>query len=299
MKREPGFASARWDDPFWHAVRMLADQPATKRKYASHISPSEIKSVLRSAGTRAAVGLINYLDANSGMTEMLSDYWSKRREVAEEALALMRTEEQAVADYSLLSDQVLQSYGVKLDGYHSSPKVLVNTVDAVVYQECQRAEIPVNTDPQSRAAIVSDKHIWVSPRRLDGALPDLLNPVALWEIKEYWGKTGGGSKMSDAIYELHLVGLELRRFEDEFGIHVNHYAIMDGRHQWSSRQSDLRRAVDLLYSGLLDELVIGSEVLTEWPRIVEQSAILAKATAPLLESSQPDGALFPKWHPSE
>lgn len=293
MIREPGFASARWDDPFWHAVRMLADQTATKQRYASHISPAEIKSVLRSAGTHAADGLIQYLEANSGMTQRLSDYWSKRREVADEALALMRTEEQAVADYSLLSDEVLQSYGVQLDEYHKSPKVLVNTVDTVVYQKCQKVGIPVNTNPQSRAVIVSDRHIWVSPRRLDGALPDLLNPVALWEIKEYWGKTGGGSKMSDAIYELHLVGLELRMFEDEFGVHVNHYAIMDGRHQWDSRKSDVRRAVDLLYSGLLDELVVGSEVLTEWPRIVEQCANLAKSNATLLDPTQPDGTLVP------
>ncbi|MFF5723485.1 hypothetical protein [[Kitasatospora] papulosa] len=197
----------------------------------------------------------------------------------------MRTEEEAKADYASVSDQVLQSYGVKLDGYHKSSKALVNTVDAVVYRECQKSGVLVNTNPQSRAALVSDEHIWVSPRRLDGAIPDLLNPVAIWEIKEYWGKTGGGSKMSDAIYELHLVGLELRRFEDEFGIHVNHYAIMDGRDQWNSRKSDVRRAVDLLYSGILDELVVGEEVLTEWPRIVAECSALVK-------SRRVDGSLF-------
>lgn len=256
---------------------MLADQKVTQRgKYASTIAPREIISVLQSIGTPVADGLVSYLKAHESVLDRLSAYWSKRREVSDAALSLMRTEEEAESDYRSISNQVSQSYGVKLEGYHRSSKVLVNTVDAIVYRECKKSDISVNTNPQSRAALISDQGIWVSPRRLDGAIPDLLNPVAIWEIKEYWGKTGGGSKMSDAIYELHLVGLELRMFEKESGHHVNHYAIMDGREQWNSRKSDIRRAVDLLYSGLLDELVVGQEVLTEWPRIAAECCSLVK-----------------------
>jgi hypothetical protein len=60
----------------------------------------------------------------------------------------------------------------------------------------------------------------VSARNLDGAIPSLANPYLVWEIKEYWGKTKGGSKMSDAVYECHLVGLELRDFETRGGLTV-------------------------------------------------------------------------------
>ena len=130
-------------------------------------------------------------------------------------------------------------------------------------------------NPQKRAALVSDSFIWVSPRRLDGALPSLLNPVGLWEIKEYWGGTSGGSKMSDAIYECQLVGQELRAFQALHGVHVRHYAILDGREQWMTRRSDLRRAVDLLCAGLLDELLVGTEVLAEWPRIIGELCALS------------------------
>ena len=76
--------------------------------------------------------------------------------------------------------------------------------------------------------------------------------------------------MSDAIYECQLVGQELRAFEHKYGLHTYHYAILDGAQQWSHRKSDLRRAVDLLCAGLLDELLVGREVLTEWPRIVSE-----------------------------
>lgn len=295
MRRQDGFAAPRWDDPFWHVVRMLADQPAAQRRYADAISPSQIMDLLRSAGTPAADALALYLQKREDALQRLSSYWSKRREVSETAFSLMRTEEEAKRDYATVSDQVLQSYGVQLAGYHASPKVLVNTVDAVIYRECKKANVPVNTNPQSRAALLSDEHIWVSPRRLDGALPDLLNPVALWEIKEYWGKTGGGSKMSDAIYELHLVGLELRMFEAEFGVHVNHYAILDGLEQWRARKSDVRRTVDLLYMGLLDEVVVGSEVISEWPRIVMENIRRAeRADTPRVPRQAVADSLFPE-----
>jgi hypothetical protein len=153
---------------------------------------------------------------------------------------------------------------------------MVKTVEVLTRAICAERGLQVDLDPQKRATIVSDDHIWVSPRRLDGALTSLLNPVGLWEIKEYWGGTAGGSKMSDAIYECQLVGEELRTFEDRYGPHVRHYAILDGVQQWGHRKSDLRRAVDLLCAGLLDELLVGSEVLTQWPRIVNEMTELVR-----------------------
>jgi hypothetical protein len=76
--------------------------------------------------------------------------------------------------------------------------------------------------------------------------------------------------MSDAIYECQLMGTELRAFEDKHCVRALHYVIIDGRAQWKARQSDIRRAVDLLHYRLIDELIVGREVLTEWPRIVAE-----------------------------
>lgn len=183
---------------------------------------------------------------------------------------MLRTEEEALADLARLGDIEIQRYGTQSADHHQSSKVLVATVEALTRLTCGETGTNFDSNPQSRAAVVCDEHIWVSPRRLDGALPGLLNPVAIWEIKEYWGVTGGGSKMSDAIYECQLVGQELRAFEDLHGIHVRHYVFLDGRAQWSARRSDLRRAIDLLCMGLINELIVGREVLTEWPRIVRE-----------------------------
>lgn len=119
--------------------------------------------------------------------------------------------------------------------------------------------------------ISRENGLHVTARNLDGAIPALSNPHIVWEIKEYWGKTKGGSKMSDAVYECNLVGRELREFEERsFKRHVNHVVFVDGLEQWSYRKSDLARFVDLLYQGFIDCLIVGREVETKWKLLLEK-----------------------------
>ncbi len=272
MRRPDEFSATHWSDPFWHVVRMVVDE--TRGKV---LSETEIRAMLERVSTPAAIGLLGYLDARPLMLEKVADYLHFRDEAAINLLNLTRTEQEALADFEELSDEVVKKYGTKSADHHQSSKVLVATVEVLTRDGCLEHGILSDVNPQKRAAVVSGDHIWVSPRRLDGALPSLLNPVGLWEIKEYWGGTAGGSKMSDAIYECQLVGQELRAFEERYGPAIRHYAILDGRQQWSARRSDLRRAVDLLCCGLLDELIVGSEVMTEWPGIVQELCNLVKA----------------------
>lgn len=75
--------------------------------------------------------------------------------------------------------------------------------------------------------------------------------------------------MSDAVYECHLVGRELREFEDRTKTSVAHIAFVDGREQWGHRQSDLRRFIDLFNQGIIDYLLIGKEVETEWEGLLD------------------------------
>jgi hypothetical protein len=220
------------------------------------------------------------------MIPRLAGYTQFRDSAADDLLAKARTEEEALADFARLSSEVVTRYGTQSADHHQSSKVMVKTVEVLTRAICVERGLQVNVNPQKRAAIISGDHIWVSPRRLDGALTSLLNPVGLWEIKEYWGGTAGGSKMSDAIYECQLVGQELRAFEDVYGQHVLHYAILDGVQQWNHRKSDLRRAIDLLCAGLLDELLVGEEVLSEWPRIVSAMTELVRDDRSLPPSSR-------------
>jgi len=72
--------------------------------------------------------------------------------------------------------------------------------------------------------------------------------------------------MSDAVYECNLVGRELREFEERSGAKITHIVFVDGKEQWSHRQSDLRRFIDLFHQGLIDYLFVGREVETDWQK---------------------------------
>lgn len=75
--------------------------------------------------------------------------------------------------------------------------------------------------------------------------------------------------MNDAVYECALVGRELRDFEERAGApRVLHIVFVDGKEQWSHRKSDMKRFIDLYHQGIIDHLVVGGEVETEWKELL-------------------------------
>lgn len=205
------------------------------------------------------------------LIELLVDYVHDSSELLKVALEALRSEQDAMAFCKKRKFAV----GVTTthnQSHHQSSKALIATVSGIAMKECTEAGIKVDLDPQRRAIWFSDNGLHVSARNLDGAIPSLENPSAVWEIKEYWGKTKGGSKMSDAVYECHLVGLELRMFEAKSGLSIDHIVFVDGKEQWNHRKSDLLRFIDLHQQGFIDHLIIGREVESDWP-------LLARAIA--------------------
>lgn len=106
-------------------------------------------------------------------------------------------------------------------------------------------------------------------RRFDGAIPSVLDPVAIWEIKEYYYTTTFGSRIADGVYETRLDGYELR---DTDGKKPIHYFMVDGYSTWWEQgKSYLCRIIDSLNRGLVDEVLFGREIYDIWPQRVEQA----------------------------
>jgi len=189
-------------------------------------------------------------DANA-----LCDYVSASAGYLRAVEAALRTEAEARGYCTRIRARVARTR-TKLGGHHQSSKAMVSAVGAITASVCKEFDSDLVSDPVRRAVWCGNGVLHTSVRNLDGAIPSLFNPAIVWEIKEYWGKTSGGSKMSDAVYECHLVGRELREFERRSGMHVNHVVFIDGKQQWSCRRSDLVRFIDLL--------IVGREVETEW-----------------------------------
>jgi len=176
---------------------------------------------------------------------------------------LLRTETEALAYCAANGFAVGQTRTQNLD-HHQSSKAIVATVSSIAKRLCDARRIEFNPNPQTRCAWHANHKLHVTARNMDGAIPALVNPRIIWEIKEYWGNTGGGSKMSDAVYECNLVGRELREFEEQTGTKVCHIVFLDGKAQWGARKSDMKRFIDLTCQGLIDHLFIGRSIETEF-----------------------------------
>ncbi|MDE2976204.1 MAG: hypothetical protein OXU63_01645 [Acidobacteriota bacterium] len=108
-------------------------------------------------------------------------------------------------------------------------------------------------------------------RRVDGAFPSPVDPVAIWEIKEYYYTTTFGSRVADGVYETLLDGMELRELANAEGIRIRHYLMIDSHYTWwECGRSYLCRLVDMLHMGYVDEVFFGYEVIERLPGLVER-----------------------------
>lgn len=108
-------------------------------------------------------------------------------------------------------------------------------------------------------------------RRVDGAFPSAVNPIAIWEIKEYYYTTTFGSRVADGVYASLLDGLELEELKEHENIEVLHYLMVDDyRTWWKDGKSYLCRMIDILHMGYVTEILFGYEVVEELPGIVSE-----------------------------
>jgi len=127
-------------------------------------------------------------------------------------------------------------------------------------------------DPHRLITVKRDGRLLMTlSRRLDGAYPSATSPMALWELKEYYGTTTFGSRIADGIYETALDGRELADLRAREGVQVLHYLMVDDYFTWwECGRSYLCRIVDMVHEGLLDEVLFGREVVERWADIAAE-----------------------------
>jgi hypothetical protein len=128
-----------------------------------------------------------------------------------------------------------------------------------------------NDNPRNLCLITNTDNRLVKTlsRGVDGTYPDILNPIAIWEIKEYYGTTTFGSRVADGVYETLLDGYEIIEAEEVSGRKIEHYLLVDDWFTWWVKgKSYLCRLVDMTHAGFVDEVIFGREALTRWPEIV-------------------------------
>lgn len=148
-----------------------------------------------------------------------------------------------------------------------------------------------NPDPRQLTTFTKESMpLRTLSRRIDGAMPGVVNPVAIWEIKEYYYTTTFGSRVADGVYETLLDGMELEEMREHEGRNVEHMLALDAHYTWwECGRSYLCRIVDMLNMGYVDEVLFGYEVVERLPALAAEWAEKAKAEAAALREPQIKG----------
>jgi hypothetical protein len=146
--------------------------------------------------------------------------------------------------------------------------------------EAHAEGLPCDYDPRQLTTVTRDNAPFRTlARRIDGAFPSPANPIAVWEVKEYYYTTTFGSRVADGVYESLLDGMEIEelRLETKDRIDIKHYLMLDAYFTWWVKgRSYLCRIIDMLNMGYVDEALFGSEVTERLPTIVREWVQVAR-----------------------
>lgn len=156
----------------------------------------------------------------------------------------------------------------KQKGEKKKVAYLTAMVNMLIEANCE--DIDFDHDPRQLTTITRDgMPLRTLARRIDGAMPSAVNPVAVWEIKEYYHTTTFGSRVADGVYETLLDGMELEEMRLHTGVDVEHVLMIDAHYTWwECGRAYLCRMIDMLHMGYVDEILFGKEIEDRLPDMV-------------------------------
>jgi hypothetical protein len=260
---------------FWASVRLISQEVGYTEKSTSQIkipSSDEIQSKLAKFEIDFS-RLQSQKTANGNFGQILQDYFVYHADIINTFVEphLMNVTEARKAFKKFYKD-LQPSCPIPMNkqkGKMKTPAYLTGLVNMLI--EANANGLQCDYDPHQLTIITEDNlPIRTLARRVDGAFPSSVNPIAIWEIKEYYYTTTFGSRVADGIYESLLDGLELEELRENEGIDVKHYLIVDAHDTWWKQgKSYLCRIIDMLHMGYIDEVLFGREVVEQLPGIIK------------------------------
>jgi len=267
---------------FWAQVKLISMTLGYSRgdKFKFY-SIEEIANCLEKRGLDTS-----HLMAGNEITQegqLLVSYFQYRANALEElAQPNLMTREQARTLYEAVASRHKATLSVpfnKQKGEKRHIAYLTGMVNALTEETLDGPHF--DHDPRALITISRErKPLRTLSRRVDGAYPSTVNPIAIWEIKEYYGTTTFGSRVADGVYETLLDGYELEEALISESINVRHYLVVDDYYTWwTCVKSYLCRMVDMVHEGFVDEVIFGRQVVARWPELVQEWVTTSKAAA--------------------
>lgn len=275
MKPNPNFLNNTKPE-FWANVKFISQRLGYTDRKTKQIKVYPLKKII--ALYKEHGFQINKIAFNNGepteFGQLLLDYFDYRADALNKYVQnnLMDLDEAKLL-YEKLRDQYNPTCEVpmnKQSGEKSAPNYYTGIVNILL--EANIGKYPINYSAKELTAFTLKKVPYRSlSRRVDGSFPSVLNPIALWEIKEYYYTKTFGSRVADGVYESQLDGLELKEIRETLDRPIYHYLIVDSKFTWWIKgRSYLCRIFDMMHMGLVTEAIFGREVVDRVPIITEQ-----------------------------
>lgn len=224
------------DAEFWAYVRLVSQQAGYQPRGDEVVKvyePEDLQNAVESTGINGEPLFGDFsTDGLTDLGENILDYLNYRSQHVAVALDNIQTKNEAEETYEeYRGDHELKHVQYNRQG-SNDPLVFANTVNLVMEKEYGGEFDP---NPYELPTILDDdKNLQLTfAKRLDGAVPDNRNPIALWEVKEFYNSSTFGSRVADAIYEIMLLSQEAQSVADEAGRDVEMYLLTDGEQAWS------------------------------------------------------------------
>lgn len=276
MKAVPRFA--RKGRAFWAHVRLVSERigysERVKRgaeKRMRRYTVEDVVKCLQNAELKSEY-IVDARGRSSMKGKAVLDYLNARAKLLEnEVYPNLMDRDQARREFERLKKRLKPRCALPFNKQKREKRhpAYLTCIVNMLTEDALRGRTFVDT-PRGLTIITLDGHPHeVFSRWMDGAFPSQIDPIAVWEVKEYYGTKTFGSRVADGVYESMLDGHEFRKLEKEEGRRIEHYLIVDDRFTWwGCGRSYLCRLIDMLHVGLVDEVLFGREVLTRWPAIV-------------------------------
>jgi hypothetical protein len=265
---------------FWANVRLISEQVRYSAKGEIKIpTPGQIRNAFAKLGLDPS----RIVDEDDAPTELGADllaYYEHRADVLNDRVRkMLMDKDEARAEFEDLRKRIPSSVPAPMNkqkGDKRAPAFLTGMVNMLI--EHHADGLPCNYNPGTLTSITRDGvPLRTLARRIDGAFTTVVDPIAVWEIKEYYYTRTFGSRVADGVYETLLDGFELQELRESEGVHIGHYLIVDARYcWWNLGRSYLCRIIDMLHMGLLDEAIFGREVLDRLPSLVKEWVEVAR-----------------------
>jgi hypothetical protein len=261
---------------FWANIRTISQEVGYTQRFEDAVkipTLAEIRSAFGSLSLETS-HIVSDGDELTPFGSAISSYFAFRARVLNELVRrYLMDKQEAERHFVSLRSRLRPNCSLPLNKQKGDKKnfaFLTCIVNMLV--EANIGDLTCDYDPRSLTTITNESMpLRTLARRVDGAFPAVVNPVAIWEVKEYYYTTTFGSRVADGVYETLLDGMELEELYTSTGRKVQHVLFIDDRYTWwTCGKSYLCRMIDMLHMGYVDEIVFGREVLTRVPELVSE-----------------------------